>query len=191
MVSARAVLAMSSQPSFHFTHLRSSNPELSDSALLNSNNRTPFTANADVVVAGAGILGLCYAIQLKKSSPNLRIAVFEKSPAPVQKIGESTLSSFTKFTDGVVLPSEYLLRLFGLKDGLQFYCVDTEGREVTSEDIGSLDLSFQLDRRMSELFFTMWAQKQGINVYHGVDVDFDVKGPASRVCLSFVYFTKQ
>ncbi|KAJ7214509.1 hypothetical protein GGX14DRAFT_611032 [Mycena pura] len=61
-----------------------------------------------------------------------------------------------------MLPNDYLLRLFAMKDGLQFYCLDEEGKHVTSEDIGGLDLSFQLDRRMSELFFTMWAQSLGI-----------------------------
>ena len=97
----------------------------------------------------AGIIGLCYAIHLKNISPQLKIEVFEKSPAPVQKIGESTLSSFARFLDGASIPQDYLLRLFGLKDGLQFYCIDQHGLSVTSEDVGGLDLSFQLDRRMS------------------------------------------
>jgi hypothetical protein len=47
-------------------------------------------------------------------------------------------------------------------------------RSVISEDIRGLDLSFQLDRRMSELFLTMWAQKMGIDVYHGVDIGFEI-----------------
>ncbi|KAF8196879.1 hypothetical protein K438DRAFT_1433672, partial [Mycena galopus ATCC 62051] len=145
-----------------------------DAQLLNSNNQTAFTGKADVVVAGAGILGLCYAIHLKNISPHLKIEVFEKSLAPIQKIGESTLSPFSTFTTGDVLPYDYLLRLFGLKDGLQFYNVDQEGKEVTAQDIGGLDISFQLDRRMSELFMTMWAQSIGINVYHGVAVDFEI-----------------
>jgi hypothetical protein len=161
-------------PIHRFTELWNDNTDLLDSMLLNSNNRTRFTGEADVVVAGAGIIGLCYAIHLKNISPHLKIEVFEKSPAPIQKIGESTLSSFTKFTNGEILPSAYLLRLFGLKDGLQFYCVDQHGLSVTAQDIGGLDLSFQLDRRMSELFVTMWAQKMGINVYHGVDIGFEV-----------------
>jgi hypothetical protein len=142
--------------------------------LLNSNNQTRFTGDADVVAAGAGIIGLCYAICLKNISPHLKIEVFEKSPAPVQKIGESTLSSFTRLTNGEILPHDYLLRLFGLKDSLQFYFVDQHGLSVASGGIGGLDLSFQLDRRMSELFVTMWAQKMGINVYHGVDISFEI-----------------
>jgi hypothetical protein len=45
---------------------------------------------------------------------------------------------------------------------------------VTLEGIGGLDLSFQLDRRISELFMTMWAQNMGINVHHGVGIGFEV-----------------
>ncbi|KAJ7807294.1 hypothetical protein B0H14DRAFT_3152581 [Mycena olivaceomarginata] len=161
-------------PIHRFTQLQSQHPELTDSQLLNSNNPTAFTGKADVVVAGAGILGLCYAIHLKNISPDLKIEVFEKSLAPIQKIGESTLSPFSTFTTGDVLPYNYLLRLFGLKDGLHFYNVDQEDREVTAHDIGGLDISFQLDRRMSELFMTMWAQSLGVNVYHGVGVDFEI-----------------
>ncbi|ELR09447.1 hypothetical protein VC83_01902 [Pseudogymnoascus destructans] len=165
---------MVSIPIRRFTNLRHDRPDISDSMLLNSNNQTEFTGVADVVVAGAGIIGLCYAIHLKNISPHLEIDVFEKSSSPTQKIGESTLSSFSRFVSGDIIPHDYFLRLFGLKDGLQFYCVDERGLSVTSEDIGGLDLSFQLDRRMSELFLTMWAQKIGINVYHGVGTDFKV-----------------
>src|ERR1700728_874820 len=136
---------MAIDPIRRFTELQNNHPELSHSMLLNSNNRTRFTGRADVVVAGAGIIGLCYAIHLKNISPHLKIEVFEKSAAPVQKIGESTLSSFTKFTNGEIVAQDYLLHLFGLKDGLQFYCIDRQGLSVTSEDIGGLDLSFQLD----------------------------------------------
>ncbi|KFY33105.1 hypothetical protein V495_08428 [Pseudogymnoascus sp. VKM F-4514 (FW-929)] len=165
-----------------FTNLRHARPDITDSMLLNSNNQTGFTGAADVVVAGAGIIGLCYAIHLKNISPHLEISVFEKSSSPTQKIGESTLSSFSRFVKGDIIPHDYFLRLFGVKDGLQFYCIDERGISVTAEDIGGLDLSFQLDRRMSELFLTMWAQRIGINVYHNVGTDFQVMpGDASAI----------
>jgi hypothetical protein len=82
---------MDTHPIRRFTQLRKNRPEISDLMLLNSNNQTKFTGDADVVVGGAGIIGLCYAIRLKNISPHLKIEVFEKSPAPVQNIGESTL----------------------------------------------------------------------------------------------------
>ncbi|KAJ7706996.1 hypothetical protein B0H14DRAFT_3644144 [Mycena olivaceomarginata] len=146
-------------PIRRFTQLQSQHPELTDSQLLNSNNQTAFTGKTDVVVAGAGILGL---------SSRRAVLRFRRS--------ESPLSPFSSFTTGEVLPCDYLLRLFGLKDGLHWYKVDQEDREVTAYDFGGLDISFQVDRRMSELFMTrnMWAQSIGVNVYHGVAVDFEI-----------------
>jgi hypothetical protein len=110
---------MATKPFRRFTEQKSKSPELSDSMLLNSNNGTKFTGNADVIVAGAGIIGLLYAIHLKPISPRLTIEVSEKCQAPIQKIGESTLSSFTRLVREI-LPHDYLLRLFGSKDGFQF-----------------------------------------------------------------------
>ncbi|MCJ1340954.1 hypothetical protein MMC09_006250 [Bachmanniomyces sp. S44760] len=165
-----------------FTELRQNQPELSDSVLLNSNNRSKFEGEPDVAVIGAGIIGLCYAIHLKRTSPQLKISIFEKSPAPIQKIGESTLSPFSKFASGEMCPHDYFLRLFALKDGLQFYCLDEQDRKVSLSDVGGVDISYQLDRRVSELFFTMWAQKLGINVYHGVECGIELpKGVGQAV----------
>lgn len=168
-----------------FTDLRRKSPELSDSFLLNSNNQTKFIGEPDVAVIGAGIIGLCYAIHLKNTSPHLKISVFEKSSAPIQKIGESTLSPFSKFTAGDMCPHDYFLRLFGLKDGLQFYCLDEHDREVTLSDVGGVDISYQLDRRVSELLFTMWAQKLGINVYHGVECGIEFPNGAGQAITRF------
>jgi hypothetical protein len=93
-----------SGPIRRFTERRNNNPDFSESQLLNSNNQTRFTGKADVVVAGAGIIGLLYAIYLKQISPHLKIEVFEKSQAPIQKIGESTLSSFSRLVLGEIIP---------------------------------------------------------------------------------------
>lgn len=158
-----------------FTELRAAQPQLSDSELLNSNNRAGFTGDVDVVVVGAGIIGLFYAIQLKTIFPEVKIIVFEKSAAPVQKIGESTLSSLSRYTRSTIMSHDYMLRLFALKDGLQFYCIDEDGNSVISEDVGGLDLSFQFDRRVSELLLTMWAQEMGIIVNHGAHVELVVR----------------
>ncbi|MCJ1418649.1 hypothetical protein MMC32_004997 [Xylographa parallela] len=168
-----------------FADLRRETLDITDSVLLNSNNRTRFSGKPDVAVIGAGIIGLCYAIHLKNTSPHLKISVFEKSSAPIQKIGESTLSPFSKFTAGEMCPHDYFLRLFGLKDGLQFYCVDQNDRKVTLSDVGGVDISYQLDRRMCELFFTMWAQKLGINVYHGVECDIELPNGAGQAVGKF------
>lgn len=100
--------------------------------------------------------------------------MFLKRAPHLHRRSESRHSSFSRFVNGDIIPHDYFLRLFGLKDGLRFYCVDERGLSVTSEDIGGLDLSFRLDQRMSGLFLTIWAQKLGVNVYHSVGTDFKV-----------------
>ncbi|KAF0690282.1 Aste57867_18308 [Aphanomyces stellatus] len=71
---------------------------------------------------------------------------------------------------------EYLLHLFGVKDVLDFLHIDPNGDGITAQDVGTVDLSFQLDRCVSELFLTIWAQHLGVRVYHGTSVDFSI-GP--------------
>lgn len=125
------------------------NTKLTESQLLNANNKTSFTGKADVVVCGGSITGLIYAIRLKTVAPDLDIMVAEKSRSPVQKIGESTLPPFSKFCDLHGIESGYLLRLFGVKDGLDFFCFNESGSELVGQDVGGFDVSYQLDRRVS------------------------------------------
>jgi hypothetical protein len=96
---------MATKPLRKFTEQKGKYPKISDSILLNSNNGAKFTGNADVVVVDAGIISLLYAIHLKHISPHLKIEVFEKSQAPIQKVGESTLASFTRLV-GEILPHD-------------------------------------------------------------------------------------
>ena len=75
------------------------------------------------------------------------------------------------------LTGEYLLRLFGLKDGLCFYFLDRENQgkytDFCSNGTPGLFLSgFQIERTISELLFTLLAQRNGVNVYHRRQVDF-------------------
>ncbi|KAJ1556303.1 hypothetical protein HK405_002956 [Cladochytrium tenue] len=173
------------QPEFHYSRLMTRYPNLTTAQLINANNyniedvisgmidpqATPsIPADADVVVAGAGMASLIYAIELKRSKPEASIVVLEKSTAPIYKIGESTLSPFSRFCQSNILPVAYMLRLFSLKEGLDFALVDRKGGEVYYQDIGGLDYSFQLERKISELLFTMKAQQLGIKVFYGVSV---------------------
>ena len=160
-----------------FAERMRANPSWRDTDLLNSNNpgsaaggRIP--ATADVLVAGAGINGLIYAVHLKTIQPHAEIVVLEKSPTPAYKIGESTLSPFTRLLNTHGIAIGCLLRLFGIKEGLDFICLDQAGLSFTTQDVGGLDVSYQLERRVSELFFTMLAQRLGVTVIHGASVDF-------------------
>ena len=166
-------------PKHTFTE-RAAAGNLSHAQILNSNNAagSNLPDDSDVVVAGGGIHGLIYAIHSAKYKPgNLKISLVEKNSRPGYKIGESTLPLFSLWCKMHGLTGEYLLRLFGLKDGLSFYFLDREKQgnytDFASNGTPGLFLSgFQIERTISELLFTLLAQRNGVNVYHGRQVDF-------------------
>ncbi|TVY83919.1 Flavin-dependent halogenase armH4 [Lachnellula suecica] len=159
---------------------RAASGHLDDAAILNSNNEagSEVPPDADVVVAGGGIHGLIYSIHAASYKPgNLKISLIEKNNKPAYKVGESTLGYFSLWCKMLGLTGAYMLRLFGLKDGLGFYFLDRENQgnytdfncNGTTAEILS---GFQLERPISELLFTLVAQRRGVNVYHGKEVDF-------------------
>ncbi|KAJ7929085.1 hypothetical protein B0H13DRAFT_2543172 [Mycena leptocephala] len=146
------------------------NPNLTETELLNSGNvQSEPAAENDVTVVGGGIHGLMYAIHARKVHPeaNLKISLFEKAPKPQWKIGESTLPHFAQWTKSAGMQAEYLLRFFGLHSGLEFFFLDREN----PENYTFLAPGYQLQRSMSELVFTVFAQRLGVNVWHGHAAD--------------------
>ncbi|KAI8819201.1 uncharacterized protein EV422DRAFT_569079 [Fimicolochytrium jonesii] len=169
-----------------FADLLKEHPGLTTAQLINSNNlplddiksgaidvttEPILPKRADVVVIGAGVAGLLYAIHLKRIMPEASIVVLERSTGPTYKIGESTLSPFSRFSVSDIMSVAYMLRLFHLKDGLDFVHVDEEGKSVEYQDIGGVDYSFQIERKVSELLLTLKAQRAGIKVFYGVGVN--------------------
>ena len=175
---------------------RAAAQNLNETEILNSNNAAgPFPPpESDVVLAGGGIHGLIYAIHASKHKPDkikisvieknakhkpdkIKISVIEKNAKPGYKIGESTLPLFSMWCKMYGLTSEYMLRIFGLKDGLCFFYLDREKQEEYTDFIiggtpGVFLSGYQVERPISELLFTLLAQRNGVNVYHGREVDF-------------------
>ncbi|KAH7324218.1 hypothetical protein B0I35DRAFT_423745 [Stachybotrys elegans] len=171
--------ATEATPKHTFTQ-RAAEEKLGDSAILNSNNEAgPVPPkDSDVVVAGGGIHGLIYAIHLAKHKPGkIKVSLIEKNQKPGYKIGESTLPLFSMWLKMHGLTAEYLLRIFGVKDGFGFYFLDREnqGKYTTLRSFGTPApylSGYQLERPISELLFTLFAQRNGVNVYHGHTIDF-------------------
>lgn len=124
----------------------------------------------DVAIIGGGLAGNLLARQLRRTLPDLSIAVFEKSHATSYKVGEST----------VELASHYLIRRLGLsgylyenhlpKNGLRFF-FDTPKRDAVIQqmsEIGSTALpfhpSFQIDRLRIEADLLRMNQEDGVFV---------------------------
>ena len=108
----------------------------------------------DVVVAGAGLAGLCAALQLKQALPGLSIRVVERTALPypeaAHKVGESS----------VEIGSMYLSQTLGLADlleeevpklGLRLYMSQGGNEQIEDRpEVGLRDFlevpSYQIDR---------------------------------------------
>ena len=161
---------------------------VSDAEFLNSQNIRPgIPPSSDVVVVGGGIHSLIYAIHLRLRSqslfatdPTLRvpsITVLERLPSPGYKIGESTLTTFGVWLKSVGISTSVLWRLFGAKDGLAFYYLPQDGSWdgvapfCANGPRGDFVATLQIERKISELLLTLYAQRLGVKVLHGTSVD--------------------
>lgn len=155
---------------------------------LNSSNATQgLPHHSDVVVVGGGIHALIFAIhartlELKKEKQTERltsITILEKLGSPGYKIGESTLTVFGVWLKVIGISSAVLWRLFGPKDGLAFYYFSKEGDPeeytnfVANGPAGDFVATLQIERKVSELMLTLFAQRLGISVLHGKEVVVD------------------
>lgn len=159
-----------------------------DAEFLNQQNLQPgIPSSSDVVVVGAGIHSLIYAIHLRLRSqslsardPKLRvpgITVLERLSSPGYKIGESTLTTFGVWLKSAGISTAVLWRLFGAKDGLAFYFLPQDGSWdggtsfCANGPSGDFVATLQMERKISELLLTVFAQRLGVNVLHGTGVD--------------------
>ncbi|KAL5323898.1 hypothetical protein ACEPPN_008440 [Leptodophora sp. 'Broadleaf-Isolate-01'] len=160
--------------------------ELVNATLLNSLNAFQgLPERSDVVVVGGGIHSLIFAIhtrtlELKKDkAASTSITVLEKSSSPGYKIGESTLTVFGVWLKIIGIDSPMLWRLFGPKDGLAFYYFNDSGDPedystfVANGPAGDFVATLQIERKISELMLTLFAQRLGITVLHGKEVVVD------------------
>lgn len=150
----------------------------------NQTEETP--TQSDVVVVGGGIHSLIYSIHAMKkllasspsSKPTPSITVFEKSEEPQYKIGESTLTTFNLWLKTIGIGPALLWRLFGPKDGLAFFYLnhddpDNIGTFSANGPPGDFVPTLQIERTVSELLLTLYAQRLGVNVLHGHSVNID------------------
>ncbi|KAI9048555.1 hypothetical protein LZ554_007388 [Drepanopeziza brunnea f. sp. 'monogermtubi'] len=181
---------------FSFGVVQEQEKYLGDAAYLNSLNATPgLPERSDVVVVGGGIHSLIYAIharslELQKCNEVgslTSITVLEKSSSPGYKIGESTLTVFGVWLNQIGIAAPMLWHLFGPKDGLAFYYFNREGDPedytafIANGPPGDHVPTLQMERKISELLLTLYAQRLGVTVLHGKQVLVDeetVKGPA-------------
>ncbi|KAG4437834.1 hypothetical protein IFR05_006680 [Cadophora sp. M221] len=163
-----------------------STEESVNAALLNSLNASQgLPERSDIVVVGGGIHSMIFAIhartlELKKDkAAPISITVLEKSSSPGYKIGESTLTVFGVWLKLIGIDSPMLWRLFGPKDGLAFYYFNDSGDPkdystfVANGPAGDFVATLQIERKISELMLTLFAQRLGVTVLHGKEAVVD------------------
>ncbi|HIA20766.1 MAG TPA: hypothetical protein EYN70_15355, partial [Planctomycetaceae bacterium] len=141
--------------------------------------KTPFQESAplkhyDVVVIGAGPIGMLYATWLKMQRPESSILVLDRNIRTAHKIGESTLSGFCKAARSVGIRHEVMQRLFFPKNGLGFFHVHPGIKELTAAPeyiLETFDETFQVERRVLDQLLIDNGQQKGVSVLQGATLD--------------------
>lgn len=128
----------------------------------------------DVVVIGAGPIGMLYATWLKMKRPATSVLVLDRSRQAGHKIGESTLSGFCKAARSVGIAHEVMQRLFFPKNGLGFFHVNPGTRELTAASeyiLETFDETFQVERRVMDQLLIDNGTQKGVSVIQGATVE--------------------
>lgn len=146
---------------------------------------SPDELDYDVIVMGAGPLGIGYAQWLARERPQTRIAIIERKRSPGHKVGESTLSATTNAFLSLGLAPPVLRRLFANKVGIRFWQTDTNTNQLRRHiDLIDIEETFQVERRVLEIALQETSRRMGIELFTGTRVDIKatkLDGPINEV----------
>ncbi|MEM9860553.1 MAG: tryptophan 7-halogenase [Myxococcota bacterium] len=132
--------------------------------------------NVDVAILGGGLAGNLLARQLRRQSPDLSVALFERSTERAYKVGESTVEIATLYLTKRLGLSTYIYKEHLPKNGLRYF-FDTPGRDAELPDMSEIGIhglppypSFQLDRSRFEADLLEMNRADGVDVNVGVRV---------------------
>lgn len=125
----------------------------------------------DVVVIGAGPLGLAFATFVLEQRPSTRIAVVDRRSSAGYKIGESTLGSAVRAFRSMGLSPPLLRRLFEGKLGLSFWWTGEGSSDLGMPiDVGHFDETYQVERRVLETALESAAIRKGVDIFRDTRV---------------------
>jgi flavin-dependent dehydrogenase len=136
----------------------------------------------DVAILGGGLAGNLIARQLRRTLPDVSIALFEKDVERSYKVGESSVEIASNFFIRKLGLSTYMYDEQLAKNGLRFF-FDTPAKNaelVDMSEIGSDRLpmfpTFQIDRARMEQDLLAMNRDDQVDVHVGVTVrDLDLK----------------
>ncbi len=132
-------------------------------------------ATYDAAIAGGGLAGLCLALQLKRASPEMRVAVIDRAshplPSAAHKVGESSVEIGSCYL-GSVLGLEEELAKEVPKLGLRFFFSRGDNSEIRRRfELGPSRFlpvkSFQIDRGRFETALGHRCRELGIDFLDG------------------------
>jgi flavin-dependent dehydrogenase len=130
----------------------------------------------DVAILGGGLAGSFLARQLRRTLPELRIGLFEKSQERSYKVGESTVEIASTYLTRRLGLSHYLYREQLPKNGLRYF-FDGPGRDAAlheMSEVGTVNLpfhpAFQIDRARMEADLLASNAEAGVEVRIGARV---------------------
>jgi flavin-dependent dehydrogenase len=130
-------------------------------------------ASYDVAILGGGMAGHLLARQLRRTLPELRVGLFDKSTEDPHKLGESMVELATHYFVKRLGLSSYLYDRHYPKNGLRFF-FDRPGRDAAlheMSEIGSESLpfhpAFQIDRARLDADLARMNAGDGVDVQRG------------------------
>ena len=134
------------------------------------------THQVDVAVLGGGLAGTLLARQVRRTMPDLSVALFERDVERSYKVGESSVEIAAHYWVRRQGLASYLHKEHLPKNGLRFF-FDSEARDLPLEQMSELGvnglppyLSFQLDRARLEHDLLEMNREAGTDVHIGAKV---------------------
>ncbi len=143
-----------------------------------SDSRRPVAGGDEfsVAILGGGMAGHLLARQLRRTLPELRVAVFEKTHRDPHKLGESMVEIATHYFVRKLGLSSYLYDRHYPKNGLRYFYDDPERNTPLEEmsEIGSESLpyhpAFQIDRARLDADLSAMNAEDGVEIHRGGQV---------------------